>query len=36
MDELDADSVLVTTEFGELLGVLYREDAQSILESGRE
>lgn len=31
MDQLDTDSVLVTTDFGELLGVLYREDAQNHL-----
>jgi len=27
MDDLETDSLLVTTEFGELLGVLYRNDA---------
>jgi predicted transcriptional regulator len=36
MDQLDTDSVLVTTECGELLGVLYREDAQNHLEPVRE
>ena len=27
MDDLETDSLLVTTEFGELFGVLYRDDA---------
>lgn len=32
MNELEVVSVLVTTDFGELLGVLFREDAQSHVE----
>lgn len=31
IDQLEAAFVLVTTEFGELLGVLYRDDAQAHL-----
>ena len=36
MDDLETDSLLVTTEFGELLGVLYRSDALSRLASEDE
>jgi hypothetical protein len=32
MDQLEVDFILVTTELGELLGVLYREEAQAHLE----
>jgi CBS domain-containing protein len=33
MDDAESDFLLVTTEFGELLGILYREDAQAYVNS---
>lgn len=33
MDQVETDFLLVTTEFGELLGILYHEDAQTYLDS---
>jgi CBS domain-containing protein len=36
MDDLETNSLLVTTEFGELLGVLYRNDALSGLATEGE
>ena len=33
MDDAETDFLLVTTEFGELLGILYREDAQAYVNS---